>query len=49
MVEVSMASATKAQARLSVPPDENRNEIDNGQCNKEVLEFQLQVTYDTIM
>jgi hypothetical protein len=30
-----MASATEAQARLGMPPDENRNEIDDGQCNKE--------------
>ena len=34
-VEAPMAPTTQAHARTGVPPDENKNEIDDGGCKKE--------------
>lgn len=33
-VEIPVASATKTQARPSVSPDENKDQIDNGGCEE---------------
>ncbi len=41
-VDTPMASATQAQARLGVPPDENEDEIDDSRCDKEERDEKLQ-------